>query len=64
MTKEERIEILKKLSTQIDGVESYLRQLEEGEGDKHWHCFVSAQGTLRVLREFLEWYEEEAKERD
>lgn len=64
MTKEERIEILKKLSTQIDGVESYLRQLEEGEDDKHWHCIVSAQGTLRVLREFLEWYEEEAKERD
>ena len=64
MSKEERIEILNKLNTQLDGVDAYLRQLEEGEDDKHWHCIVSAQGTLSLMREFLEWYEAEAKERD
>ena len=64
MSKEERIEILKKLNTQLDGVDAYLSQLEEGEDDKHWYCIVSAQGTLNLMREFLEWYEAEAKERD
>lgn len=64
MTKEERTEILKKLNTQLDGVDAYLRQLEEGEDDKHWHSIVSAQGTLEVLRTFVEWYESDVKERD
>ena len=63
MSKEERLELIKKLNTQLDGVESYLKQLEEGEDDKHWQCIVSAEGTLQVMREFLEWYEAEAKER-
>ena len=64
MTKEERIEILKKLNTQLDGVNAYLRQLEQGEGNKRWHSLASAKGALEVLRSFVEWYESDTKERD
>lgn len=59
MTKEEKFELIKKLDTQIDGVEAYIRQLEESETE--WDTFFlrMAEKTLSMLRREIKYYEKE-----
>ena len=57
MTKEEKLKLVKKLYTQIDGVEAYIRQLNEAEvSDSEWYLY-SAESTLSVLRKEIQCYE-------
>jgi len=58
MTKEERLELIKKLDTQIDGVEAYIRQLNEANEDNDDAWFLrSAECRLDELRTFIGRYE-------
>ena len=58
MTKEEKLELIKKLDTQIDGVEAYIKQLNEAneDNDDAW-LLRSAESRLDGLRTFIGCYE-------
>lgn len=58
MTKEEKLELVKKLNTQIDGVEAYIRQLKEVEEDDNTWFLHAAESTLSVLRTEIGYYED------
>lgn len=58
MMKEEKLELVKKLNTQIDGVEAYIRQLKEGEEDDNTWFLHTAESTLSVLRQEIGLYED------
>ncbi len=59
MTKEERLELIKKLNTQIDGVEAYIGQLNEvnEDNDDAW-LLRCAESRLDMLRTFIGCYED------
>lgn len=58
MTKEEKLELVKKLNTQIDGVEAYIRQLKEVEEDNNIWFLHTAESTLSLLRQEIGLYED------
>lgn len=58
MTKEEKLELVKKLNTQIDGVEAYIRQLKEVEEEDNIWYLSSAEATLSILRHEIGYYED------
>ena len=59
MTKEEKLELIKKLDTQIDGVEAYIRQLEENGTESDTFFLRMAEKTLSMLRREIKYYEKE-----
>ena len=59
MTKEEKLELIKKLDTQIDGVEAYIRQLEEAGTECDTFFLRMAEKTLSMLRREIKYYEKE-----
>jgi len=58
MTKEEKLELVKKLNTQIDGVEAYIRQLKEVEEEDNTWFLHAAESTLSMLRREISYYED------
>lgn len=59
MTKGEKLELVKKLNTQVDGVEAYIRQLKEVEEDDDNMWFLhAAESTLSVFRTEIGYYED------
>ena len=70
---EELMELLKKLETQIDGVEAYYRQLSEFSDKpemRHWNtynfatrikteCFAAQHGSIIDMREGLQRIEDQ-----
>ena len=58
MTKEEKLELVKKLNTQVDGVEAYIRQLKEAETDNDVWFLHAAESTLGALRKEIGYYED------
>lgn len=64
MTKEEKIELVKKLDTQIDGVESYAAQLMGAMHDENdfnnletyglWHCMNEQVAGMKSLLLIIE----------
>lgn len=59
MTKEEKLEFAKKIDTQIDGIESYVREMKKSESQysKARQKLINIEGELRTLRAYLETYE-------
>jgi len=74
MTKEEKLEIIKKLNECFDGViEPYLERLEKAEDEEAKACdgekdysqvVTTVRGTLEVAQECLDYYEATVNERD
>ena len=58
MTKEEKIELIKKLNTQIDGCEAYVRQLKTGESGTPLGFLKNIEGYINTLRTQVDFYEE------
>ena len=76
MTKEEKLKKLKIISTvncRFEEIETYLDQLEEIEdketkensSETDYSLIVTgARGTLRILRDYVNWYKTTVEERD
>lgn len=56
MTKEEKLELISKIETQVDGAESYLKQLLMKDDDGYWPYLPIAFGCIHRLRKTLEEY--------
>ena len=59
MTKEEKLEFIKKIDTQIDGIESYVREMKKSESQysNGRQKLITIEGDLRTLRMHLDTYE-------
>ncbi len=59
MTKEEKLECIKKIDTQIDGIESYVREMKKSESQysNGRQKLITIEGDLRTLRMHLDTYE-------
>ena len=64
MSKEEKLENLKTLNTQIDGIESYVREMKKAEGQYSRERIVlnNVEGDIRTLRGHLDTYERVLKQ--
>ena len=58
MTKEEKFEFAKKIDTQIDGIEAYVREMKKSESQysNARQKLITVEGDIRTLRMHLDTY--------